>query len=243
MPLVSIKVDVRDDNSRNRWTSVQRLAIWLLAATSIACLLTEFYRICPMRFFTLTIFLPALAILAIWGGFDATRRKQIIGPIVVGALSGLIAAVGYDIFRLPFVFAKQWGLNDVVPALNLFKVFPAFGAMILGQPYPQESYSLNAHLLGWAYHFSNGLTFGIMYVAMVGDPRKHHWIWAVLFAVGLELAMLFTPYVTAFGIPLSRTFVVVTLAAHSIFGIVLGLTCGKLWEKWNCAALGALRPV
>ncbi len=39
---------------------------FLLAAAAIACLLFEFYRLCPMRFFTLFIFLPAMAVLAIF---------------------------------------------------------------------------------------------------------------------------------------------------------------------------------
>jgi uncharacterized membrane protein len=220
---------------------LQRGAVWLLAATSIACLLSEFYRICPMRLFTLIVFVPALVVLTVWIAFDKKRGKQIFAPVIIGAVSGLVAAVSYDLFRLPFVFAKQWGLDGVVPALNLFNVFPAFGAMILGQAYPQSNYSLTAHLLGWAYHFSNGLTFGVMYLAMVGDPRKHHWIWAVVFAVGLELAMLFTPYTAAFGIPLGRTFVIVTLLAHSIFGVVLGLTSGKLWQKWSFPVAAQLR--
>jgi len=77
--------------------------------------------------------------------------------------------VAYDVFRLPFVFAKEWGIASVVPPMNLFKVFPRFGAMILGQPVEQTTYTLAADLVGWTYHFSNGLTFGIMYLAMIGD--------------------------------------------------------------------------
>ena len=79
-----------------------------------------------------------------------------------------------------------------------------------------------AHLIGWAYHFSNGLTFGIMYLALIGDGTRRHWIWAVVMAVGLELGMLFTPYPNVFGIPPSAVFVLVTLAAHLIFGPVMG---------------------
>jgi hypothetical protein len=41
-------------------------------------------------------------------------------------------------------------------------------------------------------------------------------------AVGLELAMLFTPYTAFFGINPVTRFVIVTLAAHLIFGIALG---------------------
>lgn len=65
--------------------------------------------------------------------------------------------------------------------------------MVLGEPIEQAEYSTAAHVIGWIYHFSNGATFGVMYLAIVGDGRRH-WIWAVLFALGLELGMLFTPY-------------------------------------------------
>ena len=45
-------------------------------------------------------------------------------------------------FRLPFVFAKAWGIEGIVPPMNLFKVFPRFGAMVLGQPLEQAQYKL-----------------------------------------------------------------------------------------------------
>src|SRR5205085_2237896 len=106
----------------------------------------------------------------------------------------------------------------------LFKVFPRFGAMILGEPIEQTSYSVAAQLLGWLYHFSNGATFGVMYVAMVGNPSKRHWAWAIVMAVGLELGMLLTPYPQVFGIPVNARFIMVTIAAHGIFGVCLGLT-------------------
>jgi len=89
--------------------------------------------------------------------------------------AGLLAAVAYDVFRLPFVFAKQWGIETVVPPMNLFKVFPRFGAMVLGQSVEQTEYSLSAHIVGWIYHFSNGATFGVMYLAIIGSASQRHW--------------------------------------------------------------------
>jgi hypothetical protein len=117
--------------------------------------------------------------------------------------------------------------------MKLFKVFPRFGAMILGQPIEQSSYSLAAQILGWLYHFSNGATFGVMYVAMIGDATRRHWAWAVLMALALELGMLLTPYPNLFNIPVTTRFVMVTIAAHAIFGVAMGLairwlaTCPK----------------
>ena len=47
---------------------------------------------------------------------------------------------------------------------------------------------------------------------------------AVLMALALELGMLLTPYPQVFGIAVNAYFVAVTIAAHGIFGVGLGLT-------------------
>lgn len=181
-----------------------------------------------MRTFAIFILLPATLLLVAMtiADFCSGKDRKTCRAVVLGGIAGLVAAVAYDVFRLPFVFAKPLGISEYVPALNLFKVFPRFGAMLLGQPIEQSNYSPAAHLLGWAYHFSNGVTFGIMYLAMIGDARRH-WAWAVLFAVGLEVAMLFTPYPAVFGIAVGGVFVAVTMLAHLIFGVTLGMTTNR----------------
>ena len=210
---------------RDFWSPDYRLAVFALASTSILSLLAEFYSVSSMRAFALLVSLPALGILLAGALFDrAIGSQRLWRGIVVGSLAGLVAAFAYDMVRLPVVFAHALGIERLLPPLPLFKVFPRFGAMILGQPVEQPVYSVLAQLVGWAYHFSNGLTFGIMYVAFVGDAKKRHWAWAVVFAVGLELGMLFTPYAKFFGIALMSRFVVVTLAAHLVFGVVMGLS-------------------
>jgi hypothetical protein len=205
------------------WSPGCRLAVFALASTSILSLLAEFYGVSSMRAFALWISLPALAALLAGALFDrAVGSQRLWRGIVVGSLAGLVAVFAYDLFRLPFVFAHELGIERTLPPLQLFKVFPRFGAMILGQPVEQPVYSVLAQLVGWTYHFSNGLTFGIMYVALVGDAKRRRWAWAVVFAVGLELGMLFTPYAKFFGIALTPNFVVATLAAHLVFGVVMG---------------------
>lgn len=158
--------------------------------------------------------------------------------VALGVACGLAAAIAYDLFRLPFVWAREWHLDGWLPAMDLFKVFPRFGALILGEPVEQERFSVTAQLTGWTYHFSNGATFGVMYLAMIGDPARRHWAWAVVLAVGLEMGMLLTPYPQRFGIAVRPTFVVVTLLAHLIFGIALGLLCaararGSFRKRWT----------
>src|ERR1035441_265710 len=108
-----------------------RIVIFLLAATSIASLLGEMYRLWPMRFFTLAVFAPASIALLAFALYDRWRGDgRAFRIIFIGAIAGFVAAVSSDIFRLPFVFSKSWGLAGVIPSLPLFKVFPLFGAMI-----------------------------------------------------------------------------------------------------------------
>jgi len=208
---------------------ITRVFVFLLAATSIACLLGEMYRLWPMRVFTLTVFVPACCVLIAMAIDDRWRGDgRLCRMIVIGAVAGFLAAVAYDIFRLPFVFSKNWGLTGVVPALPLFKVFPQFGAMILGK---NDSSSLAANVIGWGYHFSNGITFGVMYAAIVNGQWRRLWWVAIIFAVGLEIAMLVTPYPATFGIRVTGVFIAVTLAAHAIFGVTMGRTSIGL-EGW-----------
>jgi hypothetical protein len=216
------------------WTVTGRWLVFMLAASSIACLLFDFYRLCPMRTFTLFIFLPALLVLTALAVADRLLGdRQLWRGVMIGIAAGLPAAAAYDVFRLPFVFANAWGIDSMVPQMDLFKVFPRFGAMILGESLEQSNYSVAAHLIGWAYHFSNGATFGVMFVATIGEGTRRHWGWAVLMAAGLELAMLFTPYTQVFGIRLSPIFVLVTLAAHLIFGAAIGAATVRLSRRWQ----------
>jgi uncharacterized membrane protein len=221
-------------DTRCQWPARSRFIVFALAASSIACLLADFYKLCPMSFFTPFIFLPAFIVLCALAVLDRVRGEgHVWRAVCVGLLAGLLAAVAYDVFRLPFVFAKEWGIDSVVPPLKLFKVFPRFGAMVLGQPVGQSDYSLAAQIIGWIYHFSNGATFGVMYLALIGDGRRRHWSWAVLFALGLELGMLFTPYPSVFNIPLTARFVIVTVVAHAIFGAGLGLSARWWSDRWR----------
>jgi len=207
----------------------QRVAIFVLAATSIACLLGQMYGWWPMRGFTLMVFVPSCCVLAAMAWCDRrSGNGRLCQVMAIGAAGGLAATVGYDVFRLPFVFAAKWGLDGVLPALPLFKVFPQFGAMILGGT---NGNSLAAQVIGWSYHFSNGISFGVMYAALVDGDWQRRWPVAIVFAVGLELGMLMTPYPATFGIRVTTAFVAVTLAAHTVFGVTLGLTSRALAKR------------
>lgn len=222
-----------------RWNLPTRAVVFALSATSIWCLLAEFYGLCSMRAFTFAVLLPATAALIVLGLVDRVAGEGLIWRgMIIGGAAGLLAAMAYDLFRLPFVLAATDQMGPAWLRMPLFKVFPRFGAMILGEPFDagttDSQFTLFAHLIGWAYHLSNGITFGIMYIALVGEVTRRTWAWAVLFATGLELALLLTPYTSYFGLPLTVRFVLVTFAAHAIFGAALGLIAkqfGQIWPK------------
>jgi hypothetical protein len=227
-----------------QWTASGRTIVFVLAATSIWCLLAEMYGLCDMRTFTFAILIPATIALYGMAVLDRARGdRRLWRAVVIGSLAGLVAAVAYDLFRLPFVFSDDWGLGAWgIPQMPLFKVFPRFGALILGEPVEQASYSLAAHLIGWAYHFSNGATFGVMFAAGIGEAARRYgggWLWAVVMAFGIEACLLLSPYATFFNIPMSARFIVVTLLAHVIFGIGLGLYFAWHARRWPLASMGS----
>jgi hypothetical protein len=224
-----------------RWTVPGRAVVFVLAAASIWCLLADFYHLCSMRAFTFAVLIPATLVLIAMAIIDRTRGDgRLWRAVLIGSIGGFVAACSYDIFRLPWVigFAQQVGPSWL--RLPLFKVFPIFGQMILGQPTDQTP-TLAAHVIGWIYHFSNGVTFGVMYIALIGDATQRTWMWAIALAVGIEIALLVTPYTSLFAIKMTVLFVAVTLIAHMIFGIALGLLARYLSR--NTAPLHAVTVI
>lgn len=230
-----------------QWTLSGRAVVFVLAASSIWCLLAEMYGLCDMRLFFFAILIPAMAALCGMAVLDRIRGDgRLWRAVIIGSLAGFAGAVAYDLFRLPFVFSDAWGMDRFgIPQMPLFKVFPRFGAMILGQPLEQQSYSLAAHLVGWAYHFSNGAAFGVMFVALYASAKeafgsgtirawKPIW-WAMLMAAGIEVCLLASPYAGFFDIHMTARFVVVTLLAHLIFGVGMGAYFAWHSQRWRLA--------
>lgn len=261
-----------------QWTGPGRALVFVLAASSIWCLLSEMLGLCDMRTFFYGILAPATVGLYGLACLDTVRGDGRLGrAVVLGSLAGLAGAAAYDVFRLPFVFADAWGLSAWrVPQMPLFKVFPRFGALILGEPMEQGAaagqpgyawgagYGAAAHALGWAYHFSNGATFGVMFAAMFAGGRRdgrslvaapgvdasaramnaaargrgafvQTVFWATVMAIVIELILLVSPYAPFFGIHITTRFVVVTMAAHIVFGIGLGVYYAWHDARWRLA--------
>jgi hypothetical protein len=194
-----------------------RAVVFVLAFLSFACLLGQFYSLWTMRFFGCWILPPATALL----GFIAYRNRCLPPGlssahtlIVHGALAGIVAALAYDLYRVPFV------LNGA----PLFNVFPRFGELLLGSTEPRWL----VHGLGWGYHFSNGAALGIMFLAMATAFRRLNLFWgAVAWAMFVEAMLLLTPYPGFFGLKVDGRFLFLTASAHLVFGLTLGVYCQR----------------
>ena len=196
-----------------------RPVLWALASMSFACLLGHFYGVWAMPVFAICVLFPATLIL-IYLAFRGQSQTRFI--IVQGALAGLLAAVAYDIFRVPFVLAGK----------PLFDVFPQFGQLLLYGHLVKGDHSLPVQLVGWAYHFQNGMALGIMGAAMIPlsfKPAARFWS-CVAWAAGVEIFLLLSPYYQYLGLHMPmRLFVPITLAAHLVFGAFLGIYFARRW--------------
>src|SRR5258708_4208197 len=119
-----------------RWTWPGRILVFFLAASSIWCLLAEMYGLCGMRTFTFAILIPATLLLIFIAILDRARGDgRLWRAVLIGAAGGFLAACAYDLFRLPWVLGFADGIGPAWLRLPLFRVFPRFGAMILGQAF------------------------------------------------------------------------------------------------------------
>jgi len=189
---------------------VLRFVVFALASLSFAALLGEFYGLWKMRSFAIFTFVPAIVALILL----AQRNKDARTWIVQGTIGGLIAAIVYDLFRLPFVMGGY----------PLFAVFPKFGQMLLDIPLsiPPNQAPIEAHIVGWIYHFINGASLGIMFLAMCVKPtRKTLFFGAIAWALAVEIMLLLSPYYDFFKLHLAKNiFLILTLSAHLVFGVV-----------------------
>ena len=192
-----------------------RLVVFTLAFLSFACLLGQFYDLWPMHIFGCYVLPPSTALIVAIAYRSRHQVRGIRSPytwIVEGAVGGIVAAVAYDLYRLVFV----------LQGAPLFKVFPRFGELLLDADEPRWL----VHVVGWAYHFSNGAALGIMFFTMVPiASRRLLFGGAILWAMVVEATLLSTPYTTFFGLPLDERFLFLTITAHLVFGIILGSWC------------------
>jgi hypothetical protein len=132
--------------------------------------------------------------------------------VAVGLAAGAVATLALEAVRLPGFWLGFMPGN--LPRL--------MGVLLLNQF--ATGPTLASDVAGWAYHFWNGASFGLIYVLVFGTCRR----WAgALYGMLLGLGFMLSPVVSALGVgflglEFSKGFPVTVTLAHAAFGGVLG---------------------
>ncbi len=157
--------------------------------------------------------LPAILVLIVIVTLAWRWRPALARAIAWGALAGTMATVALEVIRLAgFRFGYMPGNLPRLMGVLLLDRF-ALGP------------GLASDVAGWAYHFWNGASFGIIYVLLFGT--RHRWV-GVLFGLAIGLGFLVSPVVVSlgvgyFGLQFSYGFPATVLLAHLAFGTALGI--------------------
>jgi hypothetical protein len=159
------------------------------------------------------LLVPALLVFVAVLLYAARRgHKEVLDRTWAGLWAGVLATLAYDLVRVPVVLA----------GVPVFKAISYFGTVLVDQEIP----GVFSEVVGWSYHLSNGLGFGLMYSAVVSRAR----LWtAIVWGLSLELAMLVTPYAEIFGYKITSGFLSLTIGAHVVYGTVLWAAL-RLWQ-------------
>lgn len=212
-----------------------RLLVFVFGSLSVASLLLYFLGLLSFRagaVWLLAVEVGGLALLWSFAGED--DRERVTQLLLSGVWAGGLATVAYDVVRIPVA-------HSGVP---VFKAISYFGTVLVGVNSP----TLLSETLGWGYHLSNGVSFGLMYAALVRRPRVYS---AVIWGLTLEAVMLLTPYAEVFGYRKDAKFLAITIGSHVVYGLVLWLALrlwaggwgmrirpSYVWGGFLCVALG-----
>lgn len=219
----TVATEMTEDMTPHQMTTTQtepaaestaaRMLLAVLGLTSVVPLLAWVFGIGSFRSWFLVVTVPgalALACLVLRPrASEATRRI-----VTVGVFAGLIGTVGYDVVRVPFVFGAGY---------RLLSPIESYGVLLTGA----SSSSGWTDLAGWGWHLSNGIGFGITYVAIAEGRR---WQYGVAWAMALESASVLTPFAGYYSLAGKTAVILIAYAAHVPFGLAVGW-CGQHSEE------------
>ena len=141
------------------------------------------------------------------GTSGAAILAHVFGPLPM--MFTVLGTICYDLSRplVRLMFSFRF---------NPFGAMPIFGSLMTGLPVTSHI----AIIVGWIYHFWNGISFGMMFALV--RPRGGA-LPGFIWGLGLQTLMFIT-YPRFLEVRLNDPgFVAMGLIGHSIWGIVLGI--------------------
>jgi hypothetical protein len=195
-------------DSQARWAALRRwsgrVLIALLCGGSIAALLADLYGVAPMHAVFWLVSMPTMAMLAVVASLRHVE-PDLRARIRVGAVAGVLGTIGYDVVRIPFAIAGQ----------RVFAPIETYGILIADA----SASSALTSTLGWLYHQSNGVTFGIAYAALAA---RRPWPWGVVWALFLETVAVLSPFAARYGLSGHVVPIAIAYGAHVAYGWPVG---------------------
>ncbi len=137
--------------------------------------------------------------------------------LAAGAGAGLIATLGLEVVRATSF--RLGGMPGDMPRLLGVLLTDRF---MVGP-------SALSDVLGWSYHFWNGLAFGLIFAVIFGHRPRH---WSLIFGQLIGLGFLLSPAVSSLGIGFMGlelpAMPVTVIVAHLVFGLILA----HLTQRW-----------
>lgn len=160
----------------------------------------------------LRLLLPAIAALFVITAVIWRSQPALARAVAWGAVAGVLATLPLEVVRLTGFHLEYMPGN--LPRL--------MGVLLLDRL--AEGPSTASDIAGWAYHFWNGASFGILYAVLLGTRRR--WLGA-LYGLLIGVGFMVSPVVTSlgvgyFGLQFSWGFPATVTLAHLGFGISLG---------------------
>ena len=154
--------------------------------------------------------LLGLAVTIGWSRAKPAARALVRRRAGVGILSGLLATVAYDL--------SKYGLSQWDPSpYNPFEALRIFGVLLVTSAAPPSL----IYVAGAAFHFLNGMSFGVAYSFLFGDKGI---LAGIVWGLFLELFQL-ALYPGWLDIRFYQEFAVISAFSHVIYGACLGISC------------------
>jgi multisubunit Na+/H+ antiporter MnhF subunit len=171
-----------------------------------------------MPFFAKWLLVPSIIIILIIFGVAWFRHHvRLFHRMLVGGVVGFIGTIGLEIIR-QIGFHLGWMPGDMPRLLGVLITH----RFMLGP-------STLSDILGYAYHFWNGICFGFIFSLIVG--RKPFY-WGIIYALLIGTGFLLSPSVQSMGIGFMGTglpgMIETVYVAHLVYGSVMGY----LDHKW-----------
>ncbi len=209
-----------------------RALCFFAAALSGVVLLAKVYGMAEMSVTVPWIVLPAsLGLAGLWGMASRWRLEEVGVALGIGIFGGLLSTFAYDLTRLPFHLS----------GFLVFSTNSTYGMWITDA----AAHSRGTEMVGWLYHFSNGIAFAVMYAVFM---RGRHWLWAIVYAFALESIAVFSHFGQVFSLAGNYGMISIAYLAHISYGLPIGIMVYRWpvvarWMAINKFAVGAIFAV